>query len=135
MTVIFFLDDNKGMLFNNRRLSRDTVALEDIGTYLRGELHITEFSEKYISGSGLPYKVVSQLEINEYPEAYYLVENFSVKEVIDKIDRVIIYWWNRAYPSDMQIDFEPTDYGFTLKSQIEFEGKSHEKITREIFER
>ncbi len=135
MTVIFFLDDNKGMLFNNRRQSRDAVALEDIGTYLQGELHITEFSEKYISCSGLPYKVVSSLEINDDNEAFYLVENYSVKDQLVKIDRIIIYWWNRTYPSDMQIDFEPIEYGFTLKSQFEFAGKSHEKITREIFER
>lgn len=134
MTVIFFLDDNKGMLFNNRRLSRDAVALDDIKTYLQGNLHITEFSEKYISSSELPYKVVSVFDELESKD-FFLVENISVKNYLQKIDRVIIYWWNRKYPSDVHLDFVPTDYGFVSKSVYEFTGKSHEKITREIFER
>lgn len=37
MTVIFLLDDNKGMLFNHRRLSRDEKILEDIGASLNGK--------------------------------------------------------------------------------------------------
>lgn len=133
MTVIFFLDDNKGMLFNNRRLSRDEEVLNDIRTYLQGELYITGFSEKYLAASGLPYKVIAALD-NFNNDNYYLIENVSVKEHIDKIDRIIIYWWNRTYPSDMRLDFEPADYGFKSKSIYEFAGKSHEKITREIFE-
>ena len=134
MTVIFFLDDKKGMLFNNRRLSRDEEVLNDIRTYLQGELYITGFSEKYLAASGLPYKVIPALD-NFNNDNYYLIENVSVKEHIDKIDRIIIYWWNRTYPSDMRLDFEPADYGFKSKSIYEFAGKSHEKITREIFER
>ena len=47
MTVIFCLDENKGMLFNNRRVSRDVMVFEDIKTYLIGSLLINSFSEKF----------------------------------------------------------------------------------------
>lgn len=134
MTVIFFLDDNKGMLFNNKRLSRDEEVLNDIRTYLVGELHITGFSEKYLASSGLPYKVIDGFDSLDN-DNYYLIENISVKDHLEKINRIIIYWWNRVYPSDIRLDFDPSDYGFNSKSIYEFTGKSHEKITREIFER
>ena len=47
MNVILCLDDNKGLLFNNRRQSRDKAVLDDIFNGLNGEkLTITSFSEK-----------------------------------------------------------------------------------------
>ena len=46
MKIILCLDDNNGMLFNNRRQSRDRVLVEDIINNLQGEkLNIFEFSK------------------------------------------------------------------------------------------
>ena len=135
MTVILCLDDSKGMLFNNRRLSRDAMVFEDIKTYLNGSLFINEFSEKLIASSGLKYEIFKNFVTNDGSETIYFIENISVKEHLDKIDRIIVYWWNRNYPSDMKLDFDPIEFGFRSTSIYEFVGKSHEKITREIFER
>ena len=50
MNVILCLDDNKGLLFNNRRQSRDKAVLDDIFNNLNGEkLAVTTFSEKLYS--------------------------------------------------------------------------------------
>ena len=50
MNVIICLDDNNGMLFNNRRQSRDKALLSDVFDNLRGEkLFITLFSEKLMA--------------------------------------------------------------------------------------
>lgn len=135
MTVIFCLDDNRGILFNNRRLSRDALVFEDIKTYLKGSLLINEFSEKLVAASGLNYEVFKNFVTKPDCEPFYYIENISVKEHLNKIDRIIIYWWNRNYPSDTKLDFDPLECGYKSTSVYEFAGKSHEKITREIFDR
>ena len=135
MTVIFCLDENKGMLFNNRRLSRDSMVFEDIKTYLKGSLKINSFSEKLVAASGINYEIFKNFVTNPDSESLYFIENISVKENLGKIDRIIIYWWNRNYPSDVKLDFDPIECGFKSTSIVDFKGKSHEKITREIFEK
>ena len=135
MTVIFCLDENKGMLFNDRRLSRDAMVFEDIKTYLTGTLKINSFSEKLVAASGINYEIFKYFVTNSDLESFYYIENISVKENLDKIDRIIVYWWNRKYPSDTKLDFDPLECGYKSTSVYEFVGKSHEKITREIFER
>ena len=135
MTVIFCLDENKGMLFNDRRLSRDAMVFEDIKTYLTGTLKINSFSEKLVAASGINYEILKNFVTNSDLESFYYIENISVKENLDKIDRIIVYWWNRKYPSDTKLDFDPLECGYKSTSVYEFVGKSHEKITREIFER
>ena len=106
MTVIFLLDDNKGMLFNHRRLSRDEKILEDIGASLNGNLFINKFSEKLISSAGIRYTLFDHFPVEGKDEADYFIENFSVKEHLNEIDRIIVYWWNRKYPSDYQLDLD-----------------------------
>lgn len=135
MTVIFCLDENKGMLFNNRRLSRDAMVFEDIKTYLTGTLKINSFSEKLVAVSGVNYELFKNFVTNPDSESFYYIENISVKENLDKIDRIIVYWWNRKYPSDVKLDFDPFERGFKSTSIVDFKGRSHEKITREIFEK
>lgn len=134
-TVILCLDDSKGMLFNHRRLSRDAMVFDDIKTYLAGPLLINPFSEKLVAASGLDYKLFSEFPAYVEAEAICFIENISVKAHLDKIDRIIIYWWNRKYPSDVKLDFAPVDYGFKLFSTQEIVGTSHKKITREVWEK
>ena len=123
------------MLFNNRRLSRDAMVFEDIKTYLSGTLKINSFSEKLVAASGVNYEIFNNFVTNPDSESFYYIENISVKENLDKINRIIVYWWNRKYPSDTKLDFDPLECGYKSISVYEFVGKSHEKITREIFER
>ena len=126
---------HKGMLFNNRRLSRDAMVFEDIKTYLSGTLKINSFSEKLVAASGVNCEIFNNFVTNPDSESFYYIENISVKENLDTIDRIIVYWWNRKYPSDTKLDFDPLECGYKSTSVYEFVGKSHEKITREIFER
>lgn len=135
MKIIVCLDNNKGMLFNNRRQSRDSQVFEDISSYLQGDLLIDKFSEKLIASSKIPYKIfekgVTKCEVN----SILFIENQSVKDLLPYIDQVIVYWWNRNYPCDFALDIDLQAEGFKSVSANEFVGSSHEKITREIFER
>ena len=128
MKLIVCLDDNKGMMFNNRRQSRDRVLTENILELCKGEeLYTSEYSSKLF-----PENTV---EICENPEkitdGYYFVENFIVAEIF--VEEVIVYNWNKVYPSDMHFNIDLSKW--KLIESVDFEGSSHEKITREIYVR
>ena len=53
----------------------------------------------------------------------------------DKINTLIIYKWNRIYPADLHFDINVNDVSWELIDSEEFNGSSHEKITREIYRR
>jgi hypothetical protein len=63
------------------------------------------------------------------------VEMTQLKEHIVDISRLIIYHWNRHYPSDKKLDIEPHMFGFKMTAKYEFVGSSHEKITKGIYEK
>ena len=131
MNVIVCLDDNKGMLFNNRRQSRDKVVTEDIMKSLDGEnLFILPFSEKLFEGLDNVCCVEESAFYDSSQYDTFFVENIALSE-IDNIESIIVYNWNRVYPADFycDIDFE----GFSLKQESELKGNSHEKITKQIF--
>ena len=64
---------------------------------------------------------------------YCFVENDDFMRYLDKLEKVIVYRWNRVYPSDKKV---ATDFlnEKQLTSSIDFKGSSHERITEEIYE-
>lgn len=136
MKIIVCIDDNAGMLFNNRRVSRDKLMIEDMAKDLDGgELYISSFSEKLLADSGIDIKISSSFLKKAKENDVCFVENERLLPYLNKIDEVTIYKWNRFYPSDFKLDLEPKINGFTLISSVDFEGKAHEKITKEIYKK
>lgn len=129
MTLYICLDDRNGLQFNKRRQSRDSAVLEDIRSCLSGNLLIDPFSEKLIREAGIPYVLPP-----ESGEAFF-AENIPSEEQLEKTGKIIIYRWNRHYPSDIRWEPDLTGMGFTLAETTEFPGTSHEKITREVYTR
>lgn len=132
MELVLCLDNNKGMLFNNRRQSRDSKVLEDIKNNLKGNLTIFPFSEKLISGAEIPYEIMSDT-VSE--NTVLFVEDRGIKEFLDSTNKITVYFWNRDYPADLTLDIDFAEEGFKSVSVCEFEGSSHEKITKEVFEK
>lgn len=128
MTLYVCLDDKNGMLFNKRRQSRDGAVLEDICASVSGVLTIDAFSEKLIAAAGIPY-VVGEPE----PGVQFFLENRKASELLPMAEKIVIYRWNRVYPADLRFDGDLS--GFTRQSTEEFPGKSHEKITKEVYVR
>lgn len=119
MNYIICIDENNGLSFNNRRLSRDQFMLKDMfNTY------------KFISGTNYSldlFKEYNLENINNNEEHYFIeqtMDNFNINNCI----KLIIYNWNRSYPSNVKIDIDLTL--FNLIEEISFVGKSHKKITR-----
>lgn len=128
MTIYVCLDDKNGMLFNNRRQSRDASVLEDIRGSIPDVLTIDPFSEKLIAAAGIPYVLGA-------PAAgdHFFLENRAASQLLPAASRLVIYRWNRHYPANFRFDGDLS--GFTLESAREFPGKSHETITKEVYVR
>jgi excinuclease UvrABC ATPase subunit len=66
-------------------------------------------------------------------DQYYFAEK-EMPQVDDKsVSEVVLYHWNREYPADHFFDMDLK--GFRLKETVEFSGKSHECVRREIWVR
>ncbi len=126
--IIICLDDNNGMLFNNRRQSRDRVVIEDVFNTLGDEkLCVNEFSVKLFTEYQEHIKVVDKPCRGEF----FFAENVDLNSFKDEISQIIVYKWNRVYPYDFSCNLDFSQ--FNIVEQIEFQGFSHEKITKIIY--
>lgn len=134
MTVCVCIDDNGGMTFNNRRQSRDREVIKDIESLVGDKvLYVSDFSEDlFVKSSASVICIPDPLAISS-SEAVVFVENLPLSPYAEKIDKLVIYKWNRCYPFDTVLDVNPKNEGFTLIKATDFVGKSHEKITKEVY--
>ena len=136
MQVIVCVDDNGGMLFNSRRQSRDRVLISDILSELGDKkIRITSFSQLLFEDFADRYIIDDNGFKDCSDEDVCFVENIDVTPYLDKINRITVYRWNRRYPGDFFFTVDLEKAGFMKRSSYEFEGYSHDKITREIFEK
>lgn len=130
MKVIVCVDDNGGMLFNRRRQSQDKTLTEDV-IKNNGKIWINSFSSKLFS-EYVGQVIIDDEFLNKAGKGdCCFVENQLLKPYEDRIEQLVVYKWNRKYPSDFKLDLNIDNW--KLKEQAEFEGNSHEKITREIY--
>ena len=126
------------MQFGGRRVSRDRVVTEKICELCKGQpLWIDPasaglFAEQEKNGNIRLQKAKDFLKIAGEGE-YCFVENANLEEVEEKIEKMIVFWWNRRYPSDRKLDLTLSAWKKT--SEEEFAGYSHEKVTKEVYER
>ena len=136
MTVFICIDDRGGMMFNKRRQSRDRRVIEDVvRTADDGAIYITDYSEPLFADSEASVIAVTDPMASATDGSYAFIENLHLEEYKDKIEKLIIYKWNRLYPSDFSLDIKPREIGLKLKNKREFVGTSHDKITREEYTR
>lgn len=120
--LIVCVDDNNGMMFNNRRQSRDQKLNEKILQMARGTiLCISEYSKALFP---MGY-VCNNFDI----KGTYFIENpdLLTQEIVNSFDMIVVCKWNRDYPADKFFNFNLQCY--ELNFIDEFEGSSHDKIT------
>ncbi len=128
MRVIVCIDDNGGMLFNNRRQSRDKAVIKKIEKITEGAfLWVNEYSQGLFQGDVI---VDDDLLVKAKEYDYCFIENIPLSEHIDSINTLYIFKWNRKYPYDfkLDIDFERLYHIDTTEDIV---GNSHERITLE----
>lgn len=132
MIVAVCVEDQGGMCFGGRRVSRDRKQQEDLlALCAPGKLWVAPFSVKLLDWAA--ERVTADPEYLEKAGAGEIcfVEADALSGVLERIEGVILYRWNRAYPADQKLDLNLTE--FLLTEQVEFPGTSHERITREIY--
>ena len=135
LTVALCTDERGGMIFNNRRVSRDRILIDELVSGVDGKVYIGEYSALLFEAHKDRVAVVGNVLADAPAGAVCFVEVPPFMPHVGDISRLIIYNWNRRYPFDKQLDISPAKMGFRLVSVTEFEGSSHEKITKEIYER
>lgn len=136
MTAVVCISNDGGMLFNKRRQSRDRLLIEDFASLSsESTVFISEFSSSLFEKSNISVIATSNPLFSAEEGDFAFVEDRGLLDFKDKIKTLIIYKWNRDYPSDFKLDLNPENENMHLSEIFEFPGKSHEKITRERWER
>ena len=137
MNIIMCLDDDNGMMFNKRRQSQDRILRADLKEFIKDkDLYMNNYSYKLYKDIDNGNIKVSENFLEQCTENdFCLVEDKLLNNYINKINNIIIYKWNRIYPSDLYFDINLTSNSWELLETKEFEGSSHEKITRIIYRR
>ena len=132
MKIFVCVDDGMGTMFNHRRQSRDRVLCADIVRETEGKLYCTPYSARLLGDYTEPFVSESPL-CEATAEDSVFVEGEALMPYFDQIETLVLYRWNRRYPHDRTFDLPLAQ--FTLVSRSEFEGYSHEKITKEIYKK
>ena len=135
MKLIVCLDDRDGMLFNRRRQSKDKVVCDDILELSAGnKLWMNSYSAKQFPDDRSDMIVDEQFLEKAGERDFCFVENADISAYADKVSQVIVYRWNRLYPSDVRFPSYLFEGVWKKVSWDDFPGNSHESITREVYD-
>ena len=133
MILMACVDGRNGMAFHNRRQSQDRLARWDILKEAgRAPLWVNAVTARqFTDGQQSRLRIDEAFLDRAGSGEFCFVEDRSVKPYETRIEQVILYRWNRAYPADLYWDL-PLD-GWTLERREEFPGYSHKIITKEVY--
>ena len=136
MTVIACIDGNTGMMFNNRRQTRDKAVVERI-IELSGNSPLwmsyyskTLFADYHLSNINTSEVFISCAEKNDF---CFIENSMYFKGYEKKIDKLILFSWNTVYPADDYLNIDLSEWLCVEKT--DFEGNSHECITERVYVR
>ena len=131
MKIILCIDERNGLMFGGRRQSQDSVLRERVlANFSFPKLWMSEYSARQFTektGFIVDNDYVTKAEKDDY----CFVEDCGFN--LDLCNEVVIYKWNRHYPSDVTFDVDLKAAGFKRTSKADFVGSSHKKITEEIY--
>lgn len=127
MILALCVDEKLGLQFNRRRQSRDSAVIADVLASAE-RVWIHPFSAKLFAGGAVTVDE-NYLELARNGEICF-AEDTGYLNHKDKIEKIILYRWNRVYPRDLTFAFPGQ---WRLAESQDFSGSSHEKITREVY--
>ena len=130
MILAVCADDRLGMSFGGRRQSKDAQVRRRLWELSGGNLRMSDYSARQFEE---PVYHGSDYLSGAADDDWCFAENPDYEGFSQKIGRIILFRWNRHYPSDVRWEGQPGDHGFILSETSEFPGKSHEKITKEVY--
>lgn len=133
MIVIVCLDKENGMLFHDRRQSRDREVKVRLQQICKGKkVWMNHYSSQLYGEMESVDTAVSDDFMSEAGKGdFCLVESDILKPFEKNIEAVIVLRWDKKYPADLYMDLGLSDWK-KIRTQ-EFPGYSHETITEEIY--
>lgn len=129
MYIIACVDDRNGLLFNNRRQSRDAKVIDKILELTKkSRLWIHPFSSVLFPEARISENFLEEAKTGEF----CFLENMQPKET-EQIEGIYLFRWNRTYPYDTVLAI-PME-SFRKIHEESFAGSSHDKITLEVYRR
>lgn len=118
------------MMFNDRRQSQDRGLREYIAEMTKGEkVYMNAYTENLYEEIENP--IVSEDFLQKAGKGEpCIVENLPLSPVKDQIEEIVIFRWNKVYPSDQVLDVDLEEWKLVEEEQIE--GSTHE-ITKQIY--
>ena len=133
--VALVIDDKGGVMFNKRRQSRDKLLIKDLCDKTKTFIYISPYSSLLFEDFTDRIKIVND-PLSECPDGECaFVEGLPISGYLEDIDELIIYSWNKIYPSDVKLDLNPESRGFKLSAKYDFVGNSHDKITKGTYKK
>ena len=133
MNICVCVDDSMGMSFFGKRQSRDRLLIERLLSHTEYDRILVsaysaplfaEFGDSRVCTvdgyGGCTERDLCFLELDTVPDA-------------GDTERIVLYRWNRRYPSDKKFPYSPSECGFTLASRVDLAGNSHDNITEEVW--
>ena len=133
ITVAVTVDNKMGVAFNKRRQSRDKKLIEDLCLSTENEISISSYSLPLFEEWTSRVKVYGSPLAECADGGVCFVEISAIGKHVDEISELIVYRWNKVYPSDKKLDIIPEECGFIKVSTSDFAGNSHDVITKEIY--
>ena len=133
MNIILCIDNKNGVMFNNRRQSRDRILCEKVVSLLGGgRLFLNSYSYTLFEDFDINVRVYEDCLKVAQKGDFCFVEGKELTGHIPNIEKLIVFKWNRDYPSDKKLDINLSS-GWVVAETEDFEGSSHEKITMEVY--
>ncbi len=134
MKLAICIEKNGGISFCNRRVSQDSVLREKLLSLLEpnATLVMTPYSAKQFETAERIVCDDNSFSNAKEQDIYFAEDTVAG---FDGITTVYLFQWNRSYPADVFLDFNPKELGFQKTSSENFEGSSHPKITLTVYER
>lgn len=133
MRAAFCIDDMGGILFGGRRVSADSAVFDDLKTLYTKKLYVTPFSVGLMQRYGIEYVSADNIFDAAEDDDMIFAENISLATHLKDLSEIIVYRWNRRYPSDFKTDIDFS--ALILTDSRDFKGTSHDKITRNIYKK
>jgi hypothetical protein len=133
MIILAFVDDNMGTMFNHRRQTKDKSVIERILNSEVDKVYVSSYTAKLFNNFPNTEKIIVDDDMldNASDDDICIVEGQDLTNYIDKIYGLILYKWNKVYPSDTKLGVDLSE--FSLVHTDEFTGYSHENITEELY--
>lgn len=125
MTLVLWVGKNGEMMFNHRRCSRDQAVIADILTLFNpAEICVSAYSAPLFADA----RVIT--DITAVKDDALFLEDLPLHPALEKAQKLIVYRFDRTYPADVRLEIPKS---FSLAETSIFAGLSHDKITREVY--